>query len=259
MSAIAGAEDAPPERGAYLVNAVMICGRCHTTPGPAAKPFSGGRVIETLAYKVQGSNITPDVETGIGGWSDEAIGRAITQGLRPDGSRMSTAMPYDFYAGLTQADLSAIAAYLRTLAPVKNAVAAPVYATPPAMPVAVPGTDPVAATAGPAEHGRYLGTLARCLSCHSAPGANGEPDLVNGLGKGGARFEGPWGLVVAPDITPRGLAGWSDEDIRRALVEGVTPDGRKLAAPMQAKAYAQLTPDDVNSIIAWLRTLPAGN
>lgn len=237
----------------------MICGRCHTTPGPAAKPFAGGRVIETPAYKVQGSNITSDIETGIGGWSDEAIGRAITQGVRPDGSRMSTAMPYDFYAGLTQADLHAIVTYLRTLAPVKNAVAAPVYVMPPAVPGAIPGTDPVAQTTGPAEHGRYLGTLARCLSCHSAPAANGEPDLAGGLGKGGARFEGPWGVVVAPDITPRGLGGWSDDEIRRALIEGVAPDGRKLAAPMQAKAYAQLAPDDVNAIIAWLRTLPAGN
>jgi len=254
-----GTEDAPRERGAYLVNAVMICGRCHTTPGPAAKPFAGGRSIETPAYKVQGSNITPDPETGIGSWSDEAIGRAITKGLRPDGSRMASAMPYEFYAGLTPADLAAIVAHLRTLAPVKNAVAAPVYVTPPAIPAAVPGAESVAPGAGPAEQGRYLGTLARCLSCHSAPGADGEPDLAGGLGKGGARFEGPWGVVVAPDITPRGLGSWSDEQIRRALVEGITPDGRKLAAPMQAKAYAQLAPDDVSALIAWLRTLPAGN
>ncbi|MDQ0511524.1 c-type cytochrome [Ancylobacter amanitiformis] len=250
-------------RGGYLVNAVMICGRCHTIPGPSAKPFAGGRMIETPAYTVQGSNITPDKATGIGAWSDEAIGRAITHGLRPDGTRMSASMPYGFYAGLTPADLAAIIAYLRALPPVSHAVAAPRYAVPPAPAAAMPQASGTQASGSAddarIEPGRYLGTLARCLSCHSTPGADGEPDLTTGLGRGGARFEGPWGVVVAPDITPRALAGWSDDAIRRALVEGITPDGRKLAAPMQAKAYAQLVPGDVDALIAWLRSLPAEN
>ncbi|MCB4771470.1 c-type cytochrome [Ancylobacter sp. Lp-2] len=247
------AEDAAIARGAYLVNAVAICGRCHTTPGPDNKPFAGGRMIEGPGYKVQGSNITPDPETGIGSWSDEQIGRAITQGLRPDGSRMSTAMPYNFYAVLTDTDRDAIVAYLRSLAPVKNRTAAPIYATPPA-PAGHSFANDVA-SADTIGHGKYLGLLARCLGCHSTPRADGEPDLEKGLGQGGASFEGPWGVVVAPDITPRALSGWSDDDIRRALVEGITPDGRKLAAPMQARAYAQLTTDDLASIVAWLRSL----
>ncbi|MDR6954825.1 mono/diheme cytochrome c family protein [Ancylobacter sp. 3268] len=244
------AEETAAARGAYLVDALAICGRCHTTPGPGNKPFAGGRVIETSAYKVQGSNITPDPETGIGLWSDEQIGRAITQGQRPDGSRMSTAMPYNFYAVLTDADRAAIVAYLRTLAPVRNQTAAPLYAVAPVPAAGVP------ASGQDTGRGLYLATLARCLSCHSTPGADGEPDLVGGMGKGGASFEGPWGVVVAPDITPRALAGWSDADIRRSLVEGVAPDGRKLAAPMQAKAYAQLRPDDIAALVVWLRRLP---
>lgn len=253
-SPAASAQEAGAQRGAYLVNAVMICGRCHTTPGPGSKPFAGGRMIETPAYKVQGSNITPDGATGIGGWSDAEIGRAITQGLRPDGSRMAPAMPYNFYANLTDTDLSDIVAYLRTLAPVTNPVAPPVYVVPvaPATPVALP------ALSGEVRRGAYLATLARCLACHSTPGTDGEPDLAVGLGRGGARFEGPWGVVVAPDITPRGLGAWSDDDLRRALVEGRTPEGRTLAAPMQSKAYAQLTAADLAALIAWMRTLPAG-
>ena len=175
---------------------------------------------------------------------------------------MAAAMPYDFYAALDDGDRAAIVAYLRALAPVKNATAAPLYIVPPATAPRVPALATPALSRGEArtlQHGWYLATLARCLSCHSTPTANGEPDLAAGMGKGGANFEGPWGVVVAPDITPRGLAGWSDDDIRLSLVEGITPDGRKLAAPMQAKAYAELTPDDVNSIISWLRALPAGN
>ena len=247
------ADETPQQRGAYLVNAVTICGRCHTTPGPASKPFAGGRIIETPAYKVQGSNITPDVETGIGGWSDKQIGRAITEGLRPDGSRISSAMPYGFYTALTEADLKAIVAYLRSLAPVKNAVAPPVYSVPvtPAVGVVVRSdASPLPEVA----RGDYLATLARCLACHSTPNADGEPDLGEGSGHGGMSFEGPWGVVVAPDITPLALSSWSNDDIRRALVEGKTPDGRRLAAPMQSKAYAQMSGEDIDALIAWLRT-----
>jgi len=252
------ANEISQERGAYLVNAVMVCERCHTTPGPASKPFAGGRMIETPAYKVQGSNITPDIETGIGRWSDEQIGLAITQGLRPDGSRMSSAMPYGFYATLTDTDLAAIVAYLLAHAPVKNAVAPPVYVVPPAPAAQLPIGDGYPASREIAR-GQYIATLARCLACHSTPGADGEPDLAEGLGRGGANFEGPWGVVVAPDITPRALASWSSDDIRRALVEGITPDGRKLAAPMQSKAYARLTGEDIAALIGWLRILPAGH
>lgn len=252
------AHETPQQRGAYLANAVMICGRCHTMPGPASKPFAGGRTIETPAYKVQGSNITPDTATGIGSWSDAQIGRAITQGLRPDGSRMASAMPSNFYVALTASDLDALIAYLRSLAPVKNAVAPPAYATPMTPAAPVPGNGELAASASPEiERGAYLATLARCFACHSTPGADGEPDLVDGLGRGGARFEGPWGVVVAPDITPRALASWTDQELRRALTEGITPGGRTLAAPMQTRAYAQLTGDDVSALVAWLRALPA--
>ncbi|MEZ0212133.1 MAG: cytochrome c [Xanthobacteraceae bacterium] len=257
-AASGAAEPMLAQRGAYLVNAVMICGRCHTAPGPAARPYAGGRVVETDAYKVQGSNITPDPATGIGAWTDEEVRRSVTQGIRPDGSRMAAAMPYEFYRILSAADLDAVLAYLRALSPVANAVAAPRYTVPPERAAPVPG-PPEAARGTPADtirRGWYIGTLARCLGCHSAPDARGEPDLAGGLGRGGMRFEGPWGVVVAPDITPAGLRDWSDENIRRALVEGVAPGDRKLAAPMQSKAYAQLAPEDLAALIAWLRSLP---
>lgn len=248
--------ETPAERGAYLATAVMLCGRCHTEPGPAARPYAGGRMAETPAYRVQGSNITPDPATGLGRWSDTAIGAALTQGVRPDGSVLAPAMPSAFYAALTEADRAALIAWMRALPAVDNAVAAPVYHTPPSRPVAL--APPVPASASDqVTHGAYLGTLARCLGCHSAPGQHGEPDLAAGPGAGGQSFEGPWGTVVAPDITPRGLGTWSDADIDRALTQGLTPDGRTLAAPMQARAYAKMTPDDRAALITWLRTLPA--
>ena len=90
------ADEAPIERGSYLVNAVMGCDSCHTPRGPnelripsglnAEQRFSGGiEVWETLAYVVRGTNITTDRDTGIGAWSEDDTKRLLTEGIRPDG------------------------------------------------------------------------------------------------------------------------------------------------------------------------------
>ena len=65
-------------------------------------------------------NITPDPDDGIGKWSDAEIKRAITAGIRPDGTRLGRMMPYDWYAKVAPADLNAVVAYLRTLKPLKT-------------------------------------------------------------------------------------------------------------------------------------------
>jgi hypothetical protein len=62
-------------------------------------------------------NITSHKEKGIGAWSDDEIKRAITQGLSRDGSRLKPPMGYPFYAKMTDGDLDAIVAYLRTVPP----------------------------------------------------------------------------------------------------------------------------------------------
>ncbi len=121
------------ERGSYLVNAVMVCDGCHTPRGPGGvfvmeKRFAGGsQTWDTPAYTVKGSNITPDRETGIGAWSDGEIKRALTEGTHRLGRPISPQMPFPFYQILTPRDLDAIVAYLRSVAPVRNEVQAPVY------------------------------------------------------------------------------------------------------------------------------------
>ena len=89
-----GAEKAesPAERGAYLVNAVMACGSCHTPRDAGGKPIadkalSGGLAFNTPALMATAPNITPDRETGIGGWSDTEIKRALVEGVRPNHGR----------------------------------------------------------------------------------------------------------------------------------------------------------------------------
>jgi len=86
------------ERGAYLVNAVAVCGNCHTPRDAAGKPIdgkelSGGREFDIAAGHIVGSNITPDRETGVGTWSLGQIVYALRNGKRPDGSTIGPPMP----------------------------------------------------------------------------------------------------------------------------------------------------------------------
>jgi hypothetical protein len=83
---------------------------------------------------------------------------------------------------------------------------------------------------------------------------------VNWWGRGGAAF-GPKGKQVrASNITSHktaGLGSWTDEEIKRTLTQGVGRDGRQLATQMQRQIYfAKMTTQDLNAIVAWLRTLP---
>src|ERR1700694_5100399 len=86
------AAETPLERGKYLVEGILTCGNCHTPRGPGgvldtARLHAGGpQTWDTSAYTVKGSNITPDTETGIGGWRADDVRRAIRAGGRANGS-----------------------------------------------------------------------------------------------------------------------------------------------------------------------------
>jgi mono/diheme cytochrome c family protein len=125
-AAVAGASDPQDftqvERGRYLA-VLSDCASCHTVPG-SSQPFAGGRPIETPFGNIVAPNITPDAETGIGSWSDEAFDAAIRKGLRRNGSRLYPAMPYTAYTKMSREDVLAIRAYLNTVTPVRNAVVA---------------------------------------------------------------------------------------------------------------------------------------
>jgi len=127
----AKADPAQVERGRYLV---MLggCNDCHTPGYFLGKPdferaLSGSEVgflIPDLGV-FHGRNLTPDVETGIGSWSEDDIVKALRTGERPDGRILAPIMPWKSLAVLTDEDAYAIAAYLKSLPPVKNAVPGP--------------------------------------------------------------------------------------------------------------------------------------
>jgi mono/diheme cytochrome c family protein len=130
-SAAASAAETQIERGKYLVT-ISSCGTCHTPGALLGKPDStrilaGSEVgfgIPGVGVFV-GGNLTPDKETGLGDWTTEQIVAAITKGVTPNGRKLFPVMPWPDLANLSSEDAQAIAAYLKSLPPVKNAVPGP--------------------------------------------------------------------------------------------------------------------------------------
>jgi mono/diheme cytochrome c family protein len=254
------------ERGSYLVNTIMTCGNCHTPKGPpaavAGKDFSGGLTWDEPPFKVTAPNITQDKETGIGAWTDAQIKTMLLAGKNPHGVQEAEVMPTAFYPILTPGDLDAIVAYLRTLPPVKNKVADPVYKI--ALPHHVfPGAEEAHSQADlndKLKRGFYLVTIGHCLECHTPFRAGGGGrDFQNSLGKGGAEFPGPWGVSTSRNITSHKAAGigdWTDAQIKTAITQGKRKDGTPLKGPMGYAYYAKMTDADLDAVVAYVRTLP---
>ena len=266
LAVTAAQAQSPVERGRYLVETIAGCGNCHTPQGPngpiPGKTLAGGNVLEdSPAFTAVAANITQDKATGIGAWTDQQIALAIREGKRPDGSLIGPPMPFEMYRGMADADLAAIVAFLRTVPAIENKAAKSVYriALPPAYgpPVtsvtAPPKSDPVA-------YGAYLaGPLGHCIVCHSPMLPGGRTDMTK-IGAGGMQFPGPWGTSVAANLTPsklRGLGGWTDAQIERAIRTGVSSDGRHLFPPMGFAYYKGIGADDMAALIAWIRALRA--
>ncbi|MFK4499927.1 mono/diheme cytochrome c family protein [Bradyrhizobium japonicum] len=254
------------ERGAYLVNSVMVCHNCHTPRGPQGLDLSralagGSQVFDEPAFKVTGSNITPDKDTGIGNWSDAELKRFLVSGNRPNGTKVAPIMPTAFYTVLTVRDLDALTAYLRSVPAVRHETPAPEYriALKPETPTYAGKQATEAEISDKLARGRYLLTIAHCLECHTPEGPSVVHDFAGASGKGGRTFKGPWGESVSPNITADpavGIGQWSDDEIKRAITQGIARDGHKLKPPMAYAAYASMTAQDLDAIVAFLRTLP---
>jgi mono/diheme cytochrome c family protein len=264
-SGAANAQSALVKRGDYLVNTILTCGNCHSPKGPTGdipgKEFSGGLSWDEPPFKVTAPNITQDKETGIGKWSDADIRRLLRKGVRPNGTPIATVMPTGFYEIITKKDMNAIIAYLRTLKPIGNKVPDPVYKMKQVRQI-FPGAErpyKEAMFSDRQKHGFYLATIGHCMECHT-PMAKGAHDWKADLGRGGFEFPGPWGVSVSRNITQsksKGIGGWSDAEIKRAITQGVDKDGNHLKPPMGFGYYAHMTDDDLNDIVAYLRTVPA--
>jgi mono/diheme cytochrome c family protein len=253
------------ERGNYLVNTVLTCGNCHTPKGPpaatAGKDFSGFLEFDEPPFKVTASNITPDKETGIGNYTDAQLKTVLRKGIKPNGTPVAMVMPSAFYEIMTEKDLDAVVAYLKTLKPVSNKVVEPIYKMPQHHQVPPGGDKPYteAMLTDKVKKGFYLTTIAHCMECHTPLGPRGR-EFDAKYGAGGAEFPGPWGKSVSRNITSSktsGIGDWSDDEIKRAITQGVRKDGTPLKPPMGFEYYAKMSGEDLDAIVAYLRTVPA--
>jgi mono/diheme cytochrome c family protein len=253
------------KRGSYLVNGPLACANCHSSraadfsliPG---KEFAGGFHLIDPAFDAYSANITPDKKTGIGTWTDAQIIRAIREGKDEEGKIIFPPMPVPTYNNMSDDDVKAVVAYLHTLAPVENEVPKskwniPQQPMPPAKGLPSPANSETIA------YGKYIVTaLAHCFECHTTPGANGMPDFDHHLGAGGFLITLAPGMTVrTPNITSdpeTGIGKWTDADIKRALTEGLTATGGHLSPPMPFPWFKNMTPDDIDAVVAFLRTVP---
>lgn len=176
--------------------------------------LAGGRVLAERGFRAVAPNITPDLETGIGRWSDAELATAIRDGRRPDGSLIGPPMPVELNRGLSDRDVAAMVAYLRAVPPVRHAVMErSTYPYPLTLrgPPVVSVPDPP--EGDPVARGAYLaGPVAHCMDCHTPPLADDRRDWSR-MGAGGVPLEGPWGVVLASNITSskeHGIGDWTD-------------------------------------------------
>jgi len=253
------------KRGDYLVNGLLTCGNCHTPKGPpaaiAGKDFSGGLSWDEPPFKVTAPNITPDKETGIGNYTDEQLKTVLRKGTKANGIPVAMVMPSGFYEIMTDGDLNAVVAYLRTLKPVANKVPDPIYKMAQGHPIP-PGGDKKFTEddlSDKLKKGFYLATIAHCMECHTPMGPRGR-DFAGKLGAGGFEFPGPWGVSVSRNITSskeKGIGAWTDAEVKRAITQGIRKDGSKLKPPMGFHYYSTVSADDLDAVVAYLRTVPA--
>jgi mono/diheme cytochrome c family protein len=261
QSSTSGQNFAQIERGRYLT-VVADCAACHTDSSQD-KPFGGGRLIETPFGNVAAANITPDRETGIGGWSDAQFDAALRQGKMPNGKHLYPAMPFLYFTKMTHADVLDIRAYLGTVQPVHNAVVSDQLPFPfnvrssmrvwDALYFAAGEFEPNASKSAVWNRGAYLvDGPGHCGACHTPKTMLGGDKTAQELS--GYSIQG-W---FAPDITnneKRGLAHWLVADIVEYLKNG---HNRFAAAsgPMSAEvadSSSRMSPADLEAIAVYLK------
>lgn len=219
-------------RGKYLVEAVAGCVDCHSphdwsqhdAPIPAGMEGAGQdfALLQGLPGQVVAPNLTPDPETGIGTWSDDALARAIREGIGHDGRALFPIMPYPHYSQMPDEDLASVIVFLRSLPPVRNAlpkteIIFPVKYLIRSIPQ--PVTEPVPASdlSDPVKRGAYLVNLGTCSDCHT-PQVKGEPmpglDFAGGAPSSKVLSE-EWPAPTSPPTLPGSLTTTSPCSFRR--------------------------------------------
>jgi mono/diheme cytochrome c family protein len=252
------------ERGEYLTRAAD-CVVCHTAEGGVA--FAGGRAFVLPFGTIFSTNITPDVETGIGSYSDVNFLDAVHKGIGRGNTKLYPAMPYASYTYMSDSDALAIKAYLFTLKPL--------HAPAPANTLAFPFNqrslmsvwsaffnpdkryEPNVERSPEWNRGAYLAeALGHCGECHTP---RNLAFALNNRKKFAGAVQAGWRAYNITADHAGGVGAWSDADLARYLSIGHA-DGRGTASGPMGEAVdeslSHLAPSDVSALVAYLRTVP---
>jgi mono/diheme cytochrome c family protein len=263
-------------RGKFLYTASLTCWLCHSAGDPGTPPSGGMKFdLTTLSPSLgvyYAANITPDVETGIGGWTDSEIVRAIREGVRKDNSVLFPIMPVDPLNGLSDEDVLALVAYLRSLPPVKNKVPEkePSLFAKTLFTLGVIGpmkelTAPVTAPprAVTPVYGAYVARHASlCSDCHTPRNLQtGEfyfDSIMAGSSFNFGEDDGSPVLAYAPNITPdveTGIGSWSEEQFLTMVRTGIGRDGKVRSRHMPYAYYGLWDTVELKAVYQFLLTL----
>jgi mono/diheme cytochrome c family protein len=270
------------EQGRYLATA-GDCISCHTRP--TGEPFSGGRPLNTPFGVIYSANITPDRNAGIGTWSEFELARAMREGIAADGTHLYPAFPYTAYTKVSDQDVHAIYAYLRSLKPVRYTPPKNKMPFPFSVRTLLSGWNmmffepgryrPVASQSAEWNRGAYLTQgLGHCGACHTPRNALGGERNSEAL-TGGEYLDEIVDEVLDNRITPMdertvrlwasanltpapgGLGAWSLDAIAAYLKTGHSARAAAFG-PMSeviGNSTSHLSDYDIHAIAVYLKSL----
>lgn len=258
----------PPEdaqliaRGARLAEA-GDCMYCHTAQH--GEPFAGGLPINTPFGAIYSTNITPDSQTGIGLWTLAAFTRALREGVSRDGHLLYPAFPYPHFTKMSDEDIAALYAYLKSRTPVDSPAHPDALRFPLNFRPLMAGWNWLFLKKGPiappAEtqsdawlRGRYLvDGPAHCASCHTPMNAFGAEK--SGSPFAGGQIDG-WNAPPLNALThaPR---PWTEAQLAAYLRTGIASEHGAAAGPMLpvTQHLANLPESDVEAMATYLMSL----
>ena len=249
-------------RGKNLA-ALGNCQGCHTSEGGVMN--AGGRPLETPFGKIYTSNITPDVETGIGSWSFTAFQRAMREGISKDGSHLYPAFPYTSFSKMSDEDLMSLYAFLMSEPAVKSVTPKTqlsfpfnirplmefwnaLFLDPPSMPI-----DPQQSAQW--NRGSYLvNSLGHCTACHSPRNSFGAEKVGNYFLTGNI-IDG-WEAPALTHLNQSPIA-WDETELYRYLRTGMTERHGMAGGPM-AGVVTQLSTaqdEDIKAMAHYLASI----
>lgn len=240
------------ERGKHI--AETSCVGCHGADLSGVADFIN---IEGIAH-ADSANLTAG-EGGLGGvYSDEDFVRAIRHGVSKDGTG-NFMPPVPFFQYMSDEDLAAVIAYIRTMPPVDHQTrsfqakplgyvlfGAGLFGNLPAEDVTHQNNVSAPEPGITAEYGEYRMRISGCQDCH-------------GIDLAGGSYPDPTITYVVPNLTPGGdLGNWTEEQFLQTIRTQKTPDGKGLNSNlMPFDEVNRLTDDELKAIFAYLKTVPA--